>query len=501
MQSPFIVRRLDKRCALQYDNKKEEHIMKKLLSAVFGCLIFLNTLPVIHADSSVSAADVRLLRNWLLCGETLSTGQAALFDQDSDGSLNAADLTLLKRHLLSDPDQPLWSDEFDGSTLDASKWSYELGNWKLDANGNYITNGWGNNEQEFYTDSNASVHDGILTIAARKEHYTDAVQGEYEYTSARLSTQHLFSVCGGRIEVRARCDAGKSLWPAIWMLPEDSVYGGWAASGEIDIMEGWGSTPEKICGTIHFGDVWPDNTYLTNNYTFPVGDSSENWHTYAVEWERGEIRWYVDDTLYSTQSDWYSANRAYPAPFDQKFYIILNLAVGGHFDGVDGIYADPSVFADGERHFDIDYVRVYDNSAFTPTPVTSLPLEAYLEGADADVTNRDGETTVTVRNAGELEYAVMGLVRGNAVRTGETHTLSFDVSSTAPRDMIVTAEDSAYTRYLDQKIALTQESLHCQYEVTFAADMSVDLKFQLGNIGNAASLGEHTVTIGNIVWD
>lgn len=474
---------------------------KKQLSAVIGCLICLHTLPVIHADSTVPAADAVLLRNWLLGMESLTAEQTALYDQNRDGILNAVDLTLLKRNLLSDTKQPVWRDEFDGNSLDRTKWSYELGNWKLDANGNYITNGWGNNEQEFYTDSNAAVHDGILTIAARKEHYSDAVQGEYEYTSARLSTQHLFSACGGRIEVRARCDAGKSLWPAIWMLPEDSVYGGWAASGEIDIMEGWGSTPEKICGTIHFGDVWPNNTYLTNNYTFPAGDSAENWHIYAVEWERGEIRWYVDDTLYSTQTDWFSANHANPAPFDQNFYLILNLAVGGHFDGVDGIYADPSVFADGERHFDIDYVRVYDQGAFSPTPVTSLPLEAYIEGADAAVTNKDGETVITVRNAGELEYAVMGLIRGNAVRAGETHTLSFDVSATAPRNMIVTAEDSAYTRYLDQTIALTAEPAHYQLEVTFAADLSVDLKFQLGNIDNAASLGAHTVTIQNIVWE
>ena len=98
----------------------------------------------------------------------------------------------------------VWSDEFDGISLDNSKWSYELGNWKTDAKGNYITNGWGNNEQEFYTDSNASVNDGVLTIAARKESYTDPKQGSYDYTSARLSSQHKFSTCGGRIEVRAR---------------------------------------------------------------------------------------------------------------------------------------------------------------------------------------------------------------------------------------------------------------------------------------------------------
>ncbi|MBQ5334512.1 MAG: glycoside hydrolase family 16 protein, partial [Oscillospiraceae bacterium] len=389
--------------------------------------------------------------------------------------------------------------EFDGDALDRTKWNYELGNWKLDAGGNYVTNGWGNNEQEFYTDRNASVSGGILTIAARKEHYADAVQGEYEYTSARLSTQHLFSVCGGRIEVRARCDAGKSLWPAIWMLPEDSLYGGWAASGEIDIMEGWGSTPEKICGTIHFGDFWPGNTYLTGEYQFPNGETSEGWHTYAVEWTPEEIRWYTDDVLYSTQRDWYSAGHAYPAPFDQKFYLILNLAVGGHFDGVDGVYADPSVFAAGEKRFQIDYVRVYDGG-FDETPVTSQPLELYTEGSAAALANRDGETVITVDDAGALEYAVMGLIRGRNVRAGETWRLSFDAESSVSRDMVVTAEDSAYTRYLDERVTIGQTAQHFSFDVTFSADMKTDLKFQLGRTGDAV-LPPHTVTLRHIAWE
>ena len=456
----------------------------------------------IDADGLCSAADARLLRDWLLGEGFPASVQAAPADMNADGRLNAVDLSLLKRRLLSGGSRLIWNDEFEGDTLDAAKWAYELGNWKLDADGNYITNGWGNNEQEFYTDSNASVHGGILTIAARKEHYSDAVQGDYEYTSARLSTQHLFSVCGGRIEVRARCDAGKSLWPAIWMLPEDSVYGGWAASGEIDIMEGWGSTPEKICGTIHFGDVWPNNTYLTNNYEFPAGESTAGWHTYAVEWEKNAIRWYVDDTLYSTQTDWYSANRSYPAPFDQRFYLILNLAVGGHFDGVDGIYADPATFADGERRFEIDYVRVYDlgDAAFDPTPVSSLPLELYTEGASAGLVNKDGETVVTVENPGSLEYAVMGLLRGQHVLAGETYTFSFDLSASAAREILVTAEDAAYTRYLDERLTANTDETHHSFDVTFPADMTADLKFQLGNLGDAAALGTHTVTLRNITW-
>jgi len=406
------------------------------------------------------------------------------------------------------PDEPvdgytlIWSDEFDGSALNMDNWTYELGNWKTDDKGNYITNGWGNNEQEFYTDSNTTVKDGILTIAARKENLTDPVQGSYEYTSARLSTQHKFSTCGGRIEVRARCDSGKSLWPAIWMLPEDSVYGGWAASGEIDIMEGWGSTPEKICGTIHFGDVWPGNTYLTNDYVFPEGDSTVNWHTYSVEWNSNEMHWYVDDKLYSTQSDWYSVNRAYPAPFDQNFYILLNLAVGGHFDGIDGIYADPGIFADGEKHFDIDYVRVYrkDGTAFSPTEQTSAALSLYREGADAGLTNKDGSTQVHIESTGELPYSVMGLLENQPVKAGESHKLSFTASSSLSRQINVTVEDSSYTRYLDEVITIGAEPQDFTFDVDFAADMNVDIKFLMGNTGEPRPSAPHDIELAKISW-
>lgn len=438
------------------------------------------------------------------------------FDMNSDGLADiydmpqmrksGSDIEKLSSFILDKPSDDnyilKWSDEFDGTALDMEKWSYELGNWKLDDNGNYVTNGWGNNEQEFYTDKNASVNDGVLTIAARHENYSDAVQGNYEYTSSRLSTQHKFSTCGGKIEVRARCDSGKSLWPAIWMLPEDSVYGGWAASGEIDIMEGWGSTPEKVCGTIHFGDVWPNNVYLTNDFIFENGDSTENWHTYSIEWDKSEIRWYVDDKLYSTQSDWYSVNRKYPAPFDQNFYVILNLAVGGHFDGIDGIYAEPATFANGEKHFDIDYVRVYDKKgdAFTPTEITSTALSSYIEGASATVTNKEGCSVVSIGNVGSLEYGVMGLITAQEVNAGDKWVLEFDAESTAEREMIVTVEDSVYNRYLNEKITINSQKQHFSFEVPFSNDMKADIKFQLGNIGNSADIGAHDVTLSNIVW-
>lgn len=397
----------------------------------------------------------------------------------------------------------IWSDEFDGESLDMNKWSYELGNWKLDENGNYITNGWGNNEQQFYTDKNVTVNDGVLTISARHENYSDEIQGNFEYTSSRLSTQYKFSTCGGRIEVRSRCDSGKSLWPAIWMLPEDSLYGGWAASGEIDIMEGWGSTPEKICGTIHFGDLWPNNTYLTNDYFFENSDSTENWHTYAIEWDENYIRWYVDDVLYSEQNEWYSANRKSPAPFDQNFYLILNLAVGGHFDGVNGIYGDSSIFENGEKQFQIDYIRVYKNtqSDFAPSEIKSAALKPYIESSAASLKNMDGYTEFTIENVGSLEYGIMGLIPAQKVKSGERYRLSFGISSTMEREAIVTVEDQAYNRYLDKKIQLTKEIQFLSYDVNFEKDMSADIKFHLGNIGNSSDIGLHTVIVSDIKWE
>lgn len=469
----------------------------KLLRVLAAAIIIAAAVPTVVCADSVIPMDYN------------KDSTVDIFDMVAARRLGAsgAELKALSSFLLGKGTENgyklVWSDEFDGASLDMEKWSYDIGNWKLDESGNYITGGWGNNEQEFYTDQNTAVKDGILTIAARREHWEDEVQGSYEYTSSRITTAHKFSTCGGRIEVRARCDSGRSLWPAIWMLPEDSAYGSWASSGEIDIMEGWGSTPDKICGTIHFGGVWPDNTYLTKDYFFPEGDGTQNWHTYSIEWERGEIRWYVDDILYSVQNDWYSEGFSYPAPFDQNFYIILNLAVGGHFDGVDGIYADPATFADGEKDFDIDYVRVYEkvDSDFAPAETRSLPLDNYIEGAEASVVNKEGCTVVDIRSAGTLEYAVMGLLRARDVRAGEKYIISFDISSTAERSMVLTAEDSSYTRYLDEKLTITPEKKHYSFDVIFDKDMKADIKFQLGNIDGASALGAHEVTISNIAWE
>ncbi|NQX45633.1 carbohydrate binding domain-containing protein [Paenibacillus tritici] len=275
----------------------------------------------------------------------------------------------------TDPWSLVWNDEFDDNVIDPAKWTYDLGD------GTAVGNpGWGNNELEYYTNDAKNVQEqgGKLIITARKE----AVGGK-PYTSTRIKTNGLYSKMYGKFEIRAKAPAGKGLWPAIWMLPEDYAYGNWAASGEIDIMEGWGSRPNVVAGTIHYGSQWPDNVYSGKEYVLPGGSTIEEFHNYSIEWEPGEIRWYVDGVLYSTNNDWYSkssgqpAMNAYPAPFNQKFHLLMNLAVGGNFDG------NPTEDTVFPSSMEIDYVRIYELTGRDyrqPVPV-QWEKEPYLEGA------------------------------------------------------------------------------------------------------------------------
>lgn len=245
--------------------------------------------------------------------------------------------------------QFVWADEFDGTNINAAHWTFDTGNGR---------GGWGNNELEFYTSrpQNAYVSNGLLHIVALKETYSGQ-----DYTSARLKTKGLFSRTYGRFEFRAKLPQGQGYWPALWLMPQASVYGGWAASGEIDVMENRGSTPDTVLGTIHFGGQWPSNTFSHGPaYTFPAGDSVTNFHTYAVDWTTNSLKWYVDNQLYETQTSWRSSGGSYPAPFDQPFYIIMNLAVGGKFGG------DPDASTVFPGEVQVDYVRVYEDAPPRP---------------------------------------------------------------------------------------------------------------------------------------
>jgi beta-glucanase (GH16 family) len=229
----------------------------------------------------------------------------------------------------------IWHDEFDGSKIDTANWTYDLG-----------AGGWGNGEAQHYTSrpENARLENGLLVIEARQEKYEDAY-----YTSARLKTQGLQEFQYGRIEARLKVPAGKGLWPAFWMLGSSFNGGNWPDCGEIDIMEYIGKEPDLIFGTLH-GPGYSGALGISqwNRQTYNIADE---FHTYAIEWEADEIRWYYDEALYHTVTRADVGEREWV--FDQPFFIILNLAIGGVLPGPVGLdTAFPAQYL-------VDYVRVY----------------------------------------------------------------------------------------------------------------------------------------------
>ena len=266
----------------------------------------------------------------------------------------------------------VWSDEFEGEKIDLSKWDFDLGNGFFNYDANMWISGWGNGELEYYTKEpeNASVKNGMLRIRALKE----SLHG-CGYTSARMKTRKrdgspLFNKKYGRFECRAKLPTGQGVWPAIWMLPQKDTYGTWASSGEIDIFEAKGQEPNRVLGTLHYGSAWPANTHSSKAYELPKNGSIADFHVYALEWEPGAMRWYVDSELSATQTFWWSSSKVadekgatpsseedlnpWPAPFDQPFYFILNVAIGGQFPG------KPNKSTSFPAEMLVDYVRVYD---------------------------------------------------------------------------------------------------------------------------------------------
>nr|WP_256260840.1 glycoside hydrolase family 16 protein [Shewanella sp. NIFS-20-20] len=280
--------------------------------------------------------------------------------------------------------QQVWHDEFD--VLDGNKWQFEVNCW-----------GGGNNEQQCYTprSENAYIDNGVLHIVARKEDFRGPAQQDDQpgydindtsvlkpYTSARLRTKHLAQWTYGRFEIRAKLPQGQGTWPAIWMLPTNNRYGSWPASGEIDIMEAVnlgansdrpsapaGELETRVHGTLHYGREFPENVYAGTGYRLANEQSpAADFHVYAIEWEATEIRWYVDNIHYATQTSatWYSQavdeagqwqEHGNHAPFNHPFHLLLNLAVGGGWAGtVNDTGVDSAVFP---QVLSIDYVRVY----------------------------------------------------------------------------------------------------------------------------------------------
>lgn len=272
--------------------------------------------------------------------------------------------------------QLAWSDEFQGSRIDHGKWALDVDCW-----------GGGNDERQCYTDrpENAWVADGRLIIEARIEDYTGPAlplhlregasdpdeQATRPFTSAKLVTRGLAAWKYGRLEIRARLPQGQGAWPALWMLPESDIYGRWAASGEIDIMEAVnlgvrcahcpGGLENTILGTLHFGGTVPKNALASTEHPFPP--VLDGFHTYGVIWTEARFHWLVDGQIYAVRnaSEWFTSGSQKPgAPFDQPFHLIMNLAIGGRLPESRG---DGGVSGEGfPRTMEIDWVRVWQCS-------------------------------------------------------------------------------------------------------------------------------------------
>ncbi|HTK20447.1 MAG TPA: glycoside hydrolase family 16 protein [Mucilaginibacter sp.] len=223
----------------------------------------------------------------------------------------------------------VWSDEFDGTTIDATKWNFETGG-----------GGWGNNEMEYYQAANASVANGNLMITAKKE----SVGGE-KYTSSRMTTQGKEAPTYGRIEANIKIPMGMGFWPAFWMLGANIQSVSWPTCGELDIMEHVNNT-NTFYGTMH----WNVNGHVSYGSTTNVSTPGD-YHLYAIEWDKNEIRWYVDNNLYQTGNIKNSINGT--DAFHLPFFIILNFALGGNFPNspVDETLLPATMY--------VDYVRVY----------------------------------------------------------------------------------------------------------------------------------------------
>ncbi len=241
----------------------------------------------------------------------------------------------------------VWSDEFNTPGLpDSTKWGYEIGLLR-------------NQESQYYTNrsENARIEDTVLIIEARKEAFAGS-----KYTAASIKSRYTGDWKYGRIEVRAKIPTGKGTWPAIWMMPTDDEYGGWPRSGEIDIMENIGIDPSAIYSTVHFEGTngtghQSSGSRVLSNKPF------DRFITYTVEWTADKIVWYNDNQKVHTYNR--NSSTDYRVwPFNQKFYMILNLAIGGSWAGTQGI--DDNIFP---TKFLIDYVRVYQWQA-APGPFT-----------------------------------------------------------------------------------------------------------------------------------
>ena len=391
----------------------------------------------------------------------------------------------------------VWSDEFNGNSLDTNTWNYEIGTGSW---------GWGNNEQQYYTDRNIKVSNGTMKITAKREDY-----GGMKYTSSRITTKNKKNFKYGKIEARIKMPKFKGVWPAFWMLGANQDSVGWPKCGEIDIMEAI-NDENLVYGTLHwFND--PGNNNADSGSSVAVADRTE-YHVYGVEWTADKLRWYVDGKVYRTMdvsNDSFSEVR-------KEYFVIFNMAIGGQWPGYN---IDETAFP---ATMEVDWVRAYKKVEETTTKYTG-PMITVTEdavetcsgkwgsyfGSDwagASGTSKSTDKAVTgatmnITSIGNSQWGVQQYLKGLHYYPGRTYNYSFTMTSDVDKRVFVKVagdgDEQIFGEYIDLKARVPY---NFSRQVTLAEDMEgvLDLYFGMGKCdGDAAATNSAAnITLSNV---
>lgn len=391
----------------------------------------------------------------------------------------------------------VWSDEFNGNYLDTNTWNYEIGTGSW---------GWGNNEQQYYTDRNIKVSNGTMKITAKREDY-----GGMKYTSSRITTKNKKNFKYGKIEARIKMPKFKGVWPAFWMLGANQNSVGWPKCGEIDIVEAI-NDENLVYGTLHwFND--PGNNNADSGSSVAVADRTE-YHVYGVEWTADKLRWYVDGKVYRTMdvsNDSFSEVR-------KEYFVIFNMAIGGQWPGYD---IDETAFP---ATMEVDWVRAYKKVEETTTKYTG-PMITVTEDAvetcsekwgsyfgsgwaGASGTSKSTDKAVTgatmnITSIGNSQWGVQQYLKGLHYYPGRTYNYSFTMTSDVDKRVFVKVagdgDEQIFGEYIDLKARVPY---NFSRQVTLAEDMEgvLDLYFGMGKCdGDAAATNSAAnITLSNV---
>lgn len=391
----------------------------------------------------------------------------------------------------------VWSDEFNGNSLDTNTWNYEIGTGSW---------GWGNNEQQYYTDRNIKVSNGTMKITAKREDY-----GGMKYTSSRITTKNKKNFKYGKIEARIKMPKFKGVWPAFWMLGANQDSVGWPKCGEIDIVEAI-NDENLVYGTLHwFHD--PGNNNADSGSSVAVADRTE-YHVYGVEWTADKLRWYVDGKVYRTMdvsNDSFSEVR-------KEYFVIFNMAIGGQWPGYD---IDETAFP---ATMEVDWVRAYKKVEETTTKYTG-PMITVTEDAvetcsekwgsyfgsgwaGASGTSKSTDKAVTgatmnITSIGNSQWGVQQYLKGLHYYPGRTYNYSFTMTSDVDKRVFVKVagdgDEQIFGEYIDLKARVPY---NFSRQVTLAEDMEgvLDLYFGMGKCdGDAAATNSAAnITLSNV---